>query len=358
MNRKMNNGTSYLSLKTMVVMSLIISVFFHLFFMLSFHYSEALLMNSDIIESRKPISYSRIAVHFLLNFLLLMLLFLYNRKIMRIGFKKKAGELAVLVFGSLLITVALSVLFTTLPLAIHKGLVKLDFMFFMVRGGLMRDFSFMCIVILTSQLLRSVYFQHVVAVENEALRTENMRTRYKALKNQMDPHFLFNSLNTLQSLLGANAEKAQDYLQQLSVVLRSSLHNKEVVTLEEEIKSVLSYCNLMQIRYGENLTFVFNIDTSYYDRFVLPLSLQGLVENAIKHNVISAKQPLCVTISTAPGATISVENAIQQKLTSEPSNGIGLASLAERYRLKWGEEVAISSEGERFKVTLPLMEKN
>ncbi len=358
MNRKMNNSTSYLSLQTIVIMSLVISVFFHLFFVLSFHYSEALLVNSDFIESRKPISYSRIALHSLFSFLLLVLLFLYNRKIMRVGFKKKARELAVLILGSLLITVVLSVMFTMLPLTIHKGLVKPNFMFFMMRGGLMRDFSFMCIVILTSQLLRSVYFQHLVAVENEALRTENMRTRYEALKNQMDPHFLFNSLNTLQSLLGANAEKAQDYLQQLSVVLRSSLQNKEVVTLEDEIKNVHSYCSMMQIRYGENLSFIFNIDSGYYNRYVLPLSLQGLVENAIKHNVISAKQPLCVTISTASDATISVENAIQQKLTSEPSNGIGLANLAERYRLKWGKEVVISNEGELFKVTLPLMEKN
>lgn len=357
MIRKPKNDTSFLSLKTMIIISLVISVFFHLFFMLSFHYSEALFMNSDIVVSRKPFSYSRIAMHSLFSFFLLLLLFLYNRKIMRIGFRKKASELAVLIFGSLFITVMMSLLFTVVPLMFHKGLVKPNFMFFMVRGGLMRDFSFMCIVLLTSQLLRSLYFQHIVAVENEALRIENMRTRYETLKNQMDPHFLFNSLNTLQSLVGTDTERAQDYLQQLSVVLRSSLHNKQVVTLEEEIRSVRSYCGMMQIRYGENLTFVFDIDPAFADRYVLPLSLQGLVENAIKHNVISAKQPLCITISTAADATITVSNPIRQKLTNEPSNGIGLANLAERYRLKWNMEVVILNDGALFRVTLPLMKE-
>lgn len=358
MNRKLRNDTGYLTIKVMVLMSLAITLFFHLFFMLSFHYSETFFMSADIVENRRPISFSRIVLQSVLSFVLLFLLFLYSRRIMRVRFKKKGSEIAVLILGSLLITLVLSVLFTLGPMTFHKGLARPNFMFFMVRGGLMRDLSFMCIVILTSQLMRSLYLQHVVAIENEVLRTENMRTRYEALKNQMDPHFLFNSLNTLQSLVGSDVERTHEYLQQLSVVLRSSLHNREAVTLEEEIRCVHSYCSMMQIRYGENLSFFFNIDPVFLPLFVQPLSLQGLVENAIKHNVISAKQPLCITIATAADATITVSNPIQQKLTSEPSNGIGLANLAERYRLKWDREVLISNDGVLFSVTLPLIKES
>ena len=117
-----------------------------------------------------------------------------------------------------------------------------------------------------------------------------------------------------------------------------------------------AYCNLMQIRYGDNLHFDFNIDSNLLARQVLPLSMQGLIENAIKHNVISGKQPLRVTI-TAIDDTLKVANPIQPKIMEEPSNGIGLANLSERYRLKWNREVEIFNDGKVFEVTLPLIEK-
>jgi LytS/YehU family sensor histidine kinase len=193
-------------------------------------------------------------------------------------------------------------------------------------------------------------------VENEALRAENITTHYEALKSQLDPHFMFNSLNTLQSLISVDAEKAQYYVQELSQALRFTLQNKEVLTLQQELQGVQAYCNLIQIRYGDNLHFDFQVDSKFNDYQVLPLSVQGLVENAIKHNVISGKQPLEISVVTTEDGFLKVSNPIQPKIMDEPGNGIGLANLTERYRLKWDKNVEIVNDGHVFMVTLPLVE--
>ena len=227
-----------------------------------------------------------------------------------------------------------------------------------IRDGLTRDYSLTAIVIMICYLLRSLYHQKVIAVENEELRTENIRTHYEALKSQLDPHFLFNSLNTLQSLIEIDGEKAGDYVQQLSSVLRYTLQNKEVVMLADEMNCVQAYCSMMQIRYGDNLRVDFQVDSRYNEYMVLPLAVQGLVENAIKHNVISAKQPLEIRMMTTDGGLLEISNAIQPKIKDEADGGLGLANLVERYRLQWNKEVGIMDDGRRFKVTIPLMDRD
>jgi LytS/YehU family sensor histidine kinase len=194
-----------------------------------------------------------------------------------------------------------------------------------------------------------------VAIENETLRAENIRTRYEALKSQMDPHFLFNSLNTLKSLIDVDIDKADDFVQQLSGVLRYTLKNEEVSTLSEELDCVRSYCKMMKMRYGDNLLFEHHIDHMKYDHsLVLPLSIQGLIENAIKHNVISSKQPLVIRIITDENDHLIVSNKIQMKIGKEEGTGMGLSNLMERYRIKWNEKVEIFNDGTFFTVTLPL----
>jgi len=133
------------------------------------------------------------------------------------------------------------------------------------------------------------------------------------------------------------------------------LKNEEVVTLAEELECVRSYCQMMQMRYGDNLFFDHSIDHDKYDSYyVLPLSIQGLIENAIKHNVISTKQPLTVKIYTDNDNHLIISNKIQPKIGKEGGTGIGLANLAERYRIKWNENVEIFDDGKNFSVTLPL----
>lgn len=352
---KHNKKPTFLSLRTILLLSLGISVGFHVLFTISAFFGNTLFFPEIKQDPQRHFHLWRILLFTACNFVLVFLLFLYNRKIFSIEFKKKGMRVFFLIFGSVLVTTALSLFFTLVPELIQPGDLSPDFMARIIRNGLMRDFSFMVVVMLVTKLLQTLYERNNIRVENEALRAENITTHYEALKSQLDPHFMFNSLNTLQSLIGTDTEKAQNYVQELSQVLRATLQNKEVVTLEQELQGVHAYCNLMQIRYGDNLSFDFQVDPKFLTCLVLPLSVQGLVENAIKHNVISGKQPLKVDVMTTGDGTLIVRNPIQPKIMEETGNGIGLANLAERYRLKWNVGVGIMDDGKNFEVTLPLI---
>jgi LytS/YehU family sensor histidine kinase len=225
-----------------------------------------------------------------------------------------------------------------------------------IRGNIVRDLIIAFFILLTSQLMYLSQKQQQTALENKTLMAENMRTRYEALKNQVDPHFLFNSLNTLNALIKIDADKAQQYVQQLSYVFRYTLQNKEIISLEEELKFTQAYCHLMQIRYGDCLRFEYQIDSRFNNYTIIPLSLQTLVENAIKHNVVSAKQPLTISFVTTGKGTVSVSNPIQLKKESESGEGIGLANLSERYRLMWQQEVIVTQNDGIFRVEVTLNE--
>lgn len=338
------------------MLSLAISVGFHLLFSLSAFFGDTLFYSEPKPLPHRQFNFLRVLVFTAYSFIMVFCIFLFNRKMLQVSFKKNYIRLIWIVLGSLLITGAFSLLFTFIPIWLDYVEPKPGFMPRMIRDSLVKDFLLTAIVILIVQLLKTLHERNQIAVENETLRAENITTHYEALKSQMDPHFMFNSLNTLQSLINVDAEKAQGYVQELSQVLRSTLQNKEVVTLQQELQGVQAYCNLMQIRYGENLRFDFQIDPKYNDHQVLPLSIQGLVENAIKHNVISGKQPLMVSIMTTEDGALKVFNPIQPKIMEEPGNGIGLANLTERYRLKWDKNVEIVNDGHVFMVTLPLVE--
>ena len=292
-----------------------------------------------------------------LTFVMLFVRFLYIRRVFTVQFKKDYYEIVFNIVGTLLITIALSTLITVMEFKIWPNLPGPPKpLIHHIKIGWLGDLFLTIITLLTSYLLRSIYQRKKFAVENEELRTENIRSHYEALKSQLDPHFLFNSLNTLQTLVEMDRDKAGEYIQELSAVLRYTLQNKEMTTLEEELKCVQAYCSMMQIRYGDNLKFDFDIDDKYLAYNVLPLSIQGLIENAIKHNTISKRQPLTVTIATDAQGRVKVSNPIQPKVTEEEGNGIGLANLTERYRLRWDENVEISNDGTIFSVTLPLKE--
>lgn len=349
---------TFLSLKTIFLLSLGISVGFHVIFTISAFFGNTLFFPEIKQDPQRHFHLGRILMFTAYNFILVFLLFLYNRRMYVIDFKKRGFRLFFVILGSAMIVAALS-LGSTL---IHESLFPREhptgFMARIIRDGMVRDFSFMVVVQLVTKLLHTLYERNNIEVENEALRAENVITHYEALKSQMDPHFIFNSLNTLQSLIGTDTEKAHSYVQEFSQVLRSTLQSKEVVTLQQELQGVRAYCSMMQIRYGDNLLFDFQVDPKYDSCQVLTLAIQGLVENAIKHNVISAKQPLKVEVLTTDDGHLKVANAIQPKIMEEPGNGIGLANLTERYRLKWNVDVEIVNDGTTFEVNLPLIEPN
>lgn len=353
---KRKNSPVFLSLRTILLLSLGISVGFHVIFSISAFFGDTLFFPEVKQDMQRHFNFWRIVQFTAANFILVFVLFLYSRRMYTIEFKKRWRKPFFIIFGSMLITAAVSICFTMFHVITNPHQPNPDFMARIIRDGLVRDFSFMVVVLLVTKLLHTLYERNNIVLENEALRAENVTTHYEALKSQMDPHFMFNSLNTLQSLIGTNVEKAQDYVQELSQVLRATLQNKEVITLEKEFQGVQAYCNLMQIRYGENLRFDFQVDSKYHPYLILPLSVQGLVENAIKHNVISGKQPLEITVSTTDTGLLKVSNPIHPKIMEEPGNGIGLANLTDRYRLKWDKPVEIVNNGNTFEVVLPLID--
>lgn len=354
---KKKTAPEYLPMKTVAIVAIIISLGFHVIMMLSFFFGNTLFSSEIVNLYPHHFNIWRFLYFTTTSYIIVFLILIYNRRILSFSYKNKYIELTLIVLGSLLIAAVFGIGFVYTRAALAPIHPKPEFLYNVMKDSLVRDLTMSAVVLIVVQLIRSQYYQKTIAVENEALRSENLLTRFEALKSQLDPHFLFNSLNTLQSLITLDTEKAENYLQQLSSVLRYTLQNKEVISLEEELKCVHSYCEMMQIRYGENLKFEFNIDAKYNNSSVLPLSLQSLIENSVKHNVISSKQPLVVTVATGDNS-ISVSNPIQAKATPEESNGIGLANLTERYRLKWNKTVEITDNGSTFCVKLPLVQND
>lgn len=220
----------------------------------------------------------------------------------------------------------------------------------------LRDILIACIVTGTCYLDYQNQRSRRMLLENEQLRSENLVNQYESLKSQLNPHMLFNSLNTLYSLIRESPDKAQNYLQELSRVMRYTLHDNlsHTVALNEEMNFVHSYLYLLQMRYEDNLHFDIDIPQELLQRQVPPMAVQMLVENAVKHNEISNRNPLTIRIH-AEGNGLCVSNRIQPKLTDSSSTCIGLANLSKRYRLLFGRDITIEENEKLFKVTLPLI---
>lgn len=358
-----HNVDSYLSIKRIAYVSLAITVGFYVLFILKHYFSRPLMSLMDPVEYPTPY-WVIVLVNIVFSFIMAFVIFLYERKALGYPFKRSRDELAANIVGSVIIGLIISTVITMLNHWLwappsRPARVETVSLFGHICRCWLGDMPVIIFPIIISYLFRSMHLEEVAAIENETLRAENLNSRYEALKNQLDPHFLFNSLNTLKSLIDVDVDKAESFLQQLSVVLRYTLKNEEVVTLAEELDCVRSYCRMMKMRYGDNLIFDHSIDHDKYDNYyVLPLSIQGLMENAIKHNVISSKQPLTVHVMTDDDNRLIISNKIQQKIGKEEGSGIGLANLAERYRIKWNENVVIFDDGTNFSVTLPLKQND
>ena len=214
------------------------------------------------------------------------------------------------------------------------------------------------ILVVTFLFTMTIYLMkqnHLAVVGMQKLDFENLQNRYTALKNQTDPHFLFNCLNTLNGLIGRDDRRAQEYVQELAMVFRHTMRDKVVVRLSEELEFVKSYLYLMCIRYFDGLKVVWHIDDKHLDYYVIPSGLQILVENAIKHNIASAKIPLTISISTKEDKIV-VENKLQlREQSTSASTGVGLDNLMEQYRLVFGKDIDIVSKDGQFSVSLPLI---
>jgi len=220
--------------------------------------------------------------------------------------------------------------------------------------------EFLFILIITTLLgkvLELVSLKQQMQLENETLRSENLQNRYDVLLNQINPHFLFNSLNSLSSLVreGDN-KKALTYIDELSNTFRYAMQSagKELVTVAEELESLKAYSYLLGIRFEDKLFIETEIDEKAEVMLLPVLSLQPLIENVVKHNIISTEVPLTITITGNPEA-VTVMNPIRPRDTAGKKSGTGLRNLASRYRLLTGKELIIEEGNELFSVTLPLI---
>lgn len=193
-------------------------------------------------------------------------------------------------------------------------------------------------------------------LRNATLERARVEAELQALKNQIDPHFMFNSLNTLSHLISSDPHKAQVFNDTLADVYRYILQNKsrDLVLLQEELDFMDNYIALLKIRFGDCILVNINIPASSIDQFVLPpISLQILIENAIKHNEFSKSQPLLIEIQES-GGELHITNEVREKKVRQ-SNGIGLNNLLERFRLITSRPVSIEKNNTHFSVRLPLL---
>lgn len=219
----------------------------------------------------------------------------------------------------------------------------------------LRDFIMTCTVSGSCYITYLILRQQEVVVENQQLRAENILNQYEALKSQLNPHMLFNSLNTLRSLVREDQDKAQEYIQELSRVLRYTLqgNDSKSVLLKDEMDFASAYMFLLKMRYEDNLSFDIRIDKQYENYYLPPMAVQMLIENAVKHNEISVRRPLNISIYTE-GEELIVSNPVQSKLTASCGTGIGLANLVKRYYLLYKREIQIT-ESDNFIVRIPLI---
>jgi len=194
-------------------------------------------------------------------------------------------------------------------------------------------------------------------VESERLAKENISSKFEALKNQVNPHFLFNSLNTLSSLIYSDTAKAEVFIDEFASIYRYVLDNQDrlVVSLKEEVGFIKSFIYLLKIRFGEGLVFNIHIEGDKLNCNLPTLSLQLLVENAIKHNVVTKERPLEVLIATEDECVI-VKNNLQNRQENTASTGIGLENLRQRYELLSNLKPAFVIENEHYIAKLPLIQ--
>lgn len=191
----------------------------------------------------------------------------------------------------------------------------------------------------------------------QALTRENLKYRYNTLKAQVNPHFLFNSFNTLSELIYVDTQKADDYIQKLSGIYRYILENEEneLISLQEEIKFVERYMDLQNVRDAGKSEISINVPApENYE--IIPVSLQILIENAFKHNEVSDKSPLKIEVSLQEDHLV-VSNHKQKKNRLENSTGKGLANLSERAKLITKKELVVHDSEKQFEVWLPLIKK-
>jgi sensor histidine kinase YesM len=312
--------------------------------------------NSDFFDNHEIMQESagRLLLSFLLTFLWIFWAFFVNYLLVRPYRRNKSKKVIHIVY-----VIAISVVAVGCFGLLLYYRYDLPFRFFLFINIGRSTFTSL-IATAYNYFVKLNYSNQNFRLENEILKKENIKSQYEALKNELSPHFLFNSLNALQTLIRENSESANQYVKHLSTVLRYTLKGNDMrfVTLKEELDLAVSFIFLLEMRYGTNLKVEIDIPETASGKMIPPLTLQLLIENAVKHNEISSRNPLKIDIQCEDQETLVVSNNLQAKMSPEPSLGVGLSNLGQRYRLLSGKDIYIQKDSSRFIVKVPLIHQS
>lgn len=193
--------------------------------------------------------------------------------------------------------------------------------------------------------------------EKELFEQINLQNEFESLKSQVNPHFLFNCFNALSSLITEDRKQAEKFLDELSKVYRYLLRSNEdgLTTLKSELEFIRSYFKLLKSRYGNAVEMKIEVDKKYESYLLPSLSLQLLIENAVKHNIVSKQLPLVIDIFTTAGNRLIVNNNLQLKHIKAPSNKVGLENIQSKYALLENAGFQVMEDDKNFTVVLPLL---
>jgi len=258
--------------------------------------------------------------------------------------------------GSIILTLAAMFLVRLFHRTILDGLTYSQFI---QSEGLQHYITTLLITFTASLFFHAFFFYQALQknkVKEQKIIAGTASAKFDALKNQLDPHFLFNSLNVLASLIDENPESAQKFTTSLSKVYRYVLEQKSkvLVTVDEELEFAKIYMSLLKMRFEDSIIFDIPERAIYPESKVVPLALQLLLENAVKHNIVNTNKPLHIKIYELDGNLV-VENNLQPKQIVKKSSGVGLSNIKQRYQLLTNKKVIINNKANSFAVAIPML---
>lgn len=352
------------------IAALIIAVITNLFFLIYTEYSiylggiDLYYIDINLLENSSagylpaitsPFFWKRTALHTIANFFLLFILFYIDLKILYSEKILQKYKLTLAVVSNIVIS-CIVIYFDTLTMLhfnTYNNAEVYNTLGLIIAIG-SRDFSLAAVVCLSMIIKYYIDRQTKIESENKALKTANFMFKYEVLKTKLNPHFLFNSLNTLDSLIAINSDRSSEFVHKLSAIYRYVLNQTDITTVRDELNFAKFYGDLLIIRYEKCLTINYDVDDDILDYNLLPFSIQLLIENVIKHNTISNNHPMTINVVARDGI-IEVTNIINPRREAVSSSGLGLKMLNERIKLLNNQEIEISQIDNTFRVIIPVI---
>lgn len=353
--QKIGKGRFTINVLLALAISLVVNFYYFVFIILSSTNTQAKFPKHPMFEKSPEFIACEMMFYFAVAFVILLI---FSSKLDEK--KIRSGSYPKRLLKTIIVALAL---YLAAPIMNWHGEIGVMLMSHRIFNPMViLKFSFIIVVVaLYGKIYELIIMQQNITVENERLKTENLRSRYDVLINQMNPHFFFNSLNSLSMLVRENKnDDALNYIDRLSDTFRYIIQSgsSSMTTLRDEIAFLDAYKYLLEIRYEGKLFVDVEVSENDMDKRLPSLTLQPLVENAVKHNVITKAKPLHITIYS-DGNNIYVSNPLQPKIdNSERGTGIGLRNIASRYELLMNKDITVIDDGKTFTVKMPIAEHN